>query len=136
MTARLDDARLVLARWGRWWRWKEQQRSGYAPVSPSYQLMELARLGCMVQGGKSPQPMSDDIAVPDWVADIDAMVTALPPRQQAIVTQFYVRSHNLPRRKVRARSLVLGEERVAAMMASGIRSGTAQIWTHARAADR
>lgn len=99
---RVDEARAELCRWGAYWRWREQH--GWAPVSPSQTLIDIARLGCIVQRGRRTSEAADDMRVPAWVQTVDAALEQIPMRRRAAIVQFYLRS-NVKRTK--AKSIIL-----------------------------
>jgi len=83
------SVRSTLAWWGRWWRRRESARLGYSPVSPSYRLIELARVGCEVQRGRKTG-RSDEIMVPREIQAVDAAVEALPQEDRAEISRYYM----------------------------------------------
>jgi hypothetical protein len=107
----ISEVRIVLQRWGAWWRWQEQRELGYASAGPGYQLMQLAKLGCRIQSGIR-HDRSEDIQPPGYIAQVDQVVESLPQAQRAALVAFYVRRPGLRRCRVRSRVLLRAEMRV------------------------
>jgi hypothetical protein len=104
----LIDVRHTLSHWGWWWRQKETEGLGYSSIGPGQKLIELARLGCRVQrSGKHDQ--SDNIRVPWYIAQIDEAVNRLPLEQRVVLTTYYVRRPEIPRRKIKDPNLLRAE---------------------------
>ena len=86
-----------LAWWGSWWRKRGSAHLDYPSVSPSYQLIELARVGCQVQRGRKAG-RSDEINVPPEIREVDAAVEALPQEERSEISRYYV---SMGRRRTR-----------------------------------
>lgn len=80
----------MLTSWGIWWRRNEGKGLGYSPVSPSARLMELARVGCSIQGTRRVG-RSDEIRVPAHIREIDRVVERLPCQYRQAIVGLYVR---------------------------------------------
>lgn len=87
MDTHIRAARRELTRWGRWWHWKEGG-IGYPSTSPSAKLIEMARVGCQIQGTKRAG-VAEEIRVPHHIAAIDAAVESLPRDQRIAVLSYY-----------------------------------------------
>ena len=74
-------------------------------------MIDLAKLGCRIQHSVR-HDNSENIRVPRHIAQIDEVIACLPAGQRAALTSFYIRSPNIPRRKVKSKALLLAEVRV------------------------
>ena len=83
----LRDTRGTLTYWGNWWR-RNGNHIGYPRTNQIYQMMEVAKLGVRVQ--HSPRHShSDEIRVPPRIAEVDAVIARLPPRDGALLVYLY-----------------------------------------------
>lgn len=103
------SVRSRLAYWGRWWRRRENARLGYPSVSPSFRLIELARVGCEVQRGRKTG-RSDEINVPHEIQEVDSALEALPPEERAALSSYYVRGGRRRTPALRQAEIRVGQE--------------------------
>ncbi len=76
----VKELRNQLERWGLYWS-KQRSGSGYASTSMTGQACKILRTGVYSQGTNR---MTDlDFDIPDWVQEIDAVVSELSANQRS-----------------------------------------------------
>lgn len=100
MLVTAPDARLLLQKWGAWWRAQEHRELRWSPVSNGQRLIEMARLGISHEKrtGRAPET---EINIPEHIDEVDRIVQSLPQASRAILGFWYIRAPKMKRGRLR-----------------------------------